>query len=580
MAKRLKRDTVNRFACVMLLTGLLTTGAMPSSVVVRVLAGEQLFSESQWVRQNLDRGVSGWISGSVVISTPYVLRDTAHLSESHVSHTLPIVSDSDFAYGVRAELPPSFSIPPDTLLIELGEVARAEAYAVWCTPKQAETLRARAWKHIDTLLARISASARKQGATVWVIGEAKGNRSLNAFWGLGMGAGVVVDRRTGERLRVSALAISDWRAIPIQKGVKVRTQELLDASQRWRAKHTLTEWGRRIVFGLWAIGLLWSAWSLAHRVRPTQRKMQGAEKRLRKLPVPTIILALGVASLFPALWGNPTPISAGLTVFAGLLLLMWLGQLIDTVEITLGTIAGLGILALFLDTLSSGLWNRDGLLGVGALNPNPPVGLSEAHAGLILGWAFLLSLAWVRIEGSPIGLAYALGLLCVWMGWHLGDGGLTLATVILCGGIGGTALYQEIHSRRRVRMMMQGSPARVVPIPHERRLYVAVGLFVGMLVAGMWLSWRQGWGRVAWAGEWSVVPLLGACLLFAWASWRQRLWERLPLGLRRAGLGASVVAFLGLRFEAGALIVLHMVLAILAGEQGSLRNNTQLEEAK
>lgn len=571
---------MNRFACVMLVASLLATGCVANPVVVRILSGESLFVESQWVHQNLEKGVSGWIIGLPIINTPNVLRDTAHLSESHARHTLPIVRNSDFAYGVRAELPLSFSIPSDTLLIELGEVARAEAYAVWCTPKQAETLRARAWKHIDTLLARISASARKQGVTVWVIGEAKGNRSLSAFFGLGMGAGVVVDRRTGERLRISALATTDWRTIPIQKGVKVHTQELLDASQRWHTKHTLTEWGKRVVFGLWTIGLFWSAWIFGNRVRPTQRRMQGAGKRLRTLPVPTMMLALGVASLFPAIWGSPTPVSAELTVLAGMLLLMWLGQLIDTVEVVLGAIAGLGILALFLDTLSSGLWNRDGLLGIGALNPNPLSGLSEAHAGLILGWAFLLSLAWIRIECSPIGLAYALGLLCLWMGWYSGDRLLTLATVALCGGIGGTALYQEMHSRQRVRVMMHGSPARVVPIPHERRLYVAVGLFGGMLVAGMWLSWMQSWGRFAGFGDWGVIPLIGACLLFIGVSWRQRLWERLPLGLRRAGWGASVVMFLGLRFEVGTLIVLHMVLAILAGKLRSLQNTIRLEETK
>ncbi|GIV12760.1 MAG: hypothetical protein KatS3mg021_1042 [Fimbriimonadales bacterium] len=56
-------------------------------------------------------------------------------------------------------------------------------------------------------------------------------------------------------------------------------------------------------------------------------------------------------------------------------LLTSLGRVLDTREVALGAIAGLGILALGLDMQTGGVWNRDGLLGYGVLNPQPPQGL-------------------------------------------------------------------------------------------------------------------------------------------------------------------------------------------------------------
>ncbi|MER3401823.1 MAG: hypothetical protein C4337_00605 [Armatimonadota bacterium] len=550
-----------------LLIGLLAGGdAQP--IVVRVLTGSELFEQSRWVRANLGRGTSGWVLGEPFVKASLAFYDRVHTPYPPTGVSVRWVHDADFAFGIRAELPNP--LPESRVggwVIELGEVARVRAYAPWCTAEQAHKLHQRAWAHIDTLLKRIASHAKQKGKPLWVIGVGEGAAPLHAFFALGNGTGMLKDPLLREPMLVRADWLTQGLQEALQQGATPEAKTLIEAPSRWHAKQATTEWGRRILFGLWGVGLLMGALGLYRRESVSQH---GSVKRgalIRDSAMLLAMVALGVASLFPAGWPHPTPILSVLTVIIGLAMLIGLGRMIDTVEVALGAIAGLGMLALLLDSHSQGVWNRDGLLGFGVLNRAPPEGLSEAHAGLMLGWLFLLALAWVRIEANPIGLVYGLGLLCVWMGWRAGDGVVATATGLLAGGIGGTVLCREMHSRRQARIALQNRPTRTVGIPSERCLLGVVGAFFGMVGLGLLLGWWRAAQAVPVTLRWETLWLLGAGSLLAGVGWRRRLWQTVPSGFRWVGWGTCAVCFAGLRLDACALLILAMVLAILEGER-------------
>lgn len=559
--------TLPRILGWILLIGLLA-GVDAQPIVVRVLAGSDLFEQSRWVRANLGRGISGWVLSEPFVVAPAMLYDRAYTSYPPAGVSVRWVRDADFAYGIRAELPSPLPVPQiGKWVIELGEVARARAYAHWCTAEQAHKLHRRAWAHIDTLLKRIASLAKKKGIPLWVIGVGEGEASLHAFFALGNGMGMLKDPLLREPMLTRADWLSHGLQEALQQGATPDAKTLIEAPSRWYAKQATTEWGRRILFGLWGAGLLIGAFG---RYRHESASPHGSVRRGALIGSSVMLLtmvALGVASLFPAGWPHPTPILSVLTVLTGMAMLVGLGRMMDTVEVAIGAIAGLGMLALLLDSHSQGLWNRDGLLGVGVLNRAPPKGLSEAHAGLMLGWLFLLALAWMRIEVNPLGLVYGLGLFCVWMGWRAGDGVIATAAALLAGGIGGTVLRREMRSRRQVRIALQNRPPHTVGIPSERRLFGVAGVFFGMIGLGLLLGWWQGAQAVPASLRWETLWLLGTGSLLAGVGWRRHLWQMLPNGFRWAGWGASAVCVAGLRLDACALLILAMSLAALAGEQ-------------
>ena len=196
------------------------------------------------------------------------------------------------------------------------------------------------------------------------------------------------------------------------------------------------------------------------------------------------ILALSVASFAPALAPEASlPVQAALTVLAsvGLLRLM---HALDSRVVGQGVVAGLGLIALVLDSLSGGAWARHGALGHG----------TEAHGvGLLYGtlallWGLTVVRAWLRIEGNPLGAALGLGALACWLGWKGLTPALGWGAAVCALTLGGALLHRELTERRRVRLMLQNRLVRIVRRASNADLALTGGALVGLCLLALWLS--------------------------------------------------------------------------------------------
>jgi len=195
-------------------------------------------------------------------------------------------------------------------------------------------------------------------------------------------------------------------------------------------------------------------------------------------------LALSVASFAPALAPDASlPVQAALTVLvgAGLLRLM---HALDSRVVGQGVVAGLGLIALVLDSLSGGAWARLGALGHGT----EAHGVGVQYGTLALLWGLLVVRAWQRIEGNPLGAVVGLGALACWLGWAgltpaVGWGAATTALAL------GLALLNREHAeRKRVRLMLQNRVVRVVRRTSNADLALVAGALVGLCLLALWLS--------------------------------------------------------------------------------------------
>ena len=195
-------------------------------------------------------------------------------------------------------------------------------------------------------------------------------------------------------------------------------------------------------------------------------------------------LALSVASFAPALMLDASlPVQAALTVLsgAGLLRLM---HALDSRLVGQGVVAGLGLIALVLDSLSGGAWARHGALGHGT----EAHGVGVQYGTLALLWALLVVRAWHRIEGNPLGAVVGLGALACWLGWKglvpaLGWGAVATALAL---GLG--LLRRERDERKRVRLMLQNRLVRIVRRTSNADLMLAGGALVGLCLLALGLS--------------------------------------------------------------------------------------------
>jgi hypothetical protein len=195
-------------------------------------------------------------------------------------------------------------------------------------------------------------------------------------------------------------------------------------------------------------------------------------------------LALSVASFAPALAPDSSlPVQAALTLLAGAGLLRLMHAL-DSRAVGHGVVAGLGLIALALDSLSGGAWARHGALGHGA----EAHGVGVQYGTLALLWALLVVRAWQRIEGNPLGAVVGLGALACWLGWA----GLTpavgwgAAATALALGLG--LLRRERDERKRVRLMLQNRLVRVVRRASNADLALTGVALVGLCLLALWLS--------------------------------------------------------------------------------------------
>jgi len=195
-------------------------------------------------------------------------------------------------------------------------------------------------------------------------------------------------------------------------------------------------------------------------------------------------VALSVASFAPALAPDSSlPVQAALTLLAGAGLLRLMHAL-DSRAVGHGVVAGLGLIALALDSLSGGAWARQGALGHGA----EAHGVGVLYGTLALLWGLLVVRAWQRIEGNPLGAVVGLGALACWLGWTglvpaLGWGAAATALAL------GLALLNREHAeRKRVRLMLQNRLVRIVPRASNADLALTGVVLVGLCLLALWLS--------------------------------------------------------------------------------------------
>ena len=225
-------------------------------------------------------------------------------------------------------------------------------------------------------------------------------------------------------------------------------------------------------------------------------------------------LALSVASFAPALAPDASlPVQAALTVLAGAGLLRLMHAL-DSRAVGQGVVAGLGLIALVLDSLSGGAWARLGALGHGT----EAHGVGVQYGALALLWGLLVVRAWQRIEGNPLGAVVGLGALACWLGWA----GLTPAVgwgaAATALALGLALLRRERDERKRVRLMLQNRVVRVVRRTSNADLALAGGALVGLCLLALGLS---------------GAPLPETPRLGAHAGWQAGIVGVLALGMGR-----------------------------------------------
>lgn len=251
------------------------------------------------------------------------------------------------------------------------------------------------------------------------------------------------------------------------------------------------------------------------------------------------ILASSVGSLAPALAPDaPLWLQAllTLTASAGLLRLM---HALDAPAVGHGVVAGLGLIGLFLDSLSGGAWARHGALGHGAHTPC----VGELYGAIALLWGIVACRAWLSIEGNPLGAAYLMCLIALWLGWKGQTSALGWGATVAALTLSLMAAQREWTERRRLRLAMQNQPTRTVRIGQGYDLALHGILLLGLCGVALWCSGvpaLQLSGLSAHEGWFAAIGI--ACGV---GLWRTRPLRPLPTALQRAGLvGALATALL------------------------------------
>lgn len=288
------------------------------------------------------------------------------------------------------------------------------------------------------------------------------------------------------------------------------------------------------VLWAWLLGLsLWGLWTTRRK-----GKRSGAQRLLWLRDWGGWIVTSSVGSFAPALVPNASLwMQAGLMLAASLLLLR-LACALDSRVVGHGVVGGLGLIALFLDSLSRGAWAQQGALGHGV----PTQGVGELYGVLAVLWGLIACRAWLHIDGNPLGAAYLMSLVALWLGWKglspaLGWGGtLTALTLSLL------VAQRELTERRRVRIAMQNQPLRTVRVAQSYDLALHGAILMGLCAVALWqsgtpalqlsgLSPREGWYM-------AIGVVCGVGIL------RTRSLRLLPPALQRAWLVGTLATAL------------------------------------
>ncbi len=580
-------------------------------LVVHVQGGDAMFHQSQWVQNAIPHGVSGWLLAgkraylwSHPEWSPQVwLSDTGSLREPQPSSSIPLVPAPRFAYGVRTREPDRDALRmlqrAEWAQIDLGEVARAWRYSELCTPKQAEQLQSLAWEHIDRWLSALARTLDFENDLLIVVGTPMEGTLWAVFIrGRGVSAGELYDPAIGIPLLARAESLlglvkggSEGR-MSVSRETPLSPDELYQARDRWLAHE-----GVRVLyvplFLTWLLigvvsGMRLYRWARhrqamaivqlrgeARRTAPEQTSLY-SQPRLPPVWLAQVAFALGVASLFSGGLANPTLATSAGVVVLGTIGLFGLVRYLREPLPALGVVSGIGIILLVLDSLSGGAWARWGLLGYSLLEGERFSGMGEGHGALLLCWALMLTLVWLRIEGNPLGGVYFLSLFALWLGWRAEHFGLTLSACFVASVLGSGVLIREHHERKRLRIAMLNRPARVVPVPPARTLWKHWVLLVGIVGCALWLS-RFSLERYplhltlpkpnTWLSVEGGLFLISGVLLLLLR--RSPMWHSVPKPFRWAWFGAGTPLLLTSPqgVLAIALLLFHFCAQILALQQ-------------
>ncbi len=422
------------------------------------------------------------------------------------TRAIRLVPDAEMAFGVRStpeSMPTAWHRDmrrAKWLDVVVGDVARALRYSEFCTPEQAERLQRRAWQQLDRWLASLAGMYDPQRDLVIVIGSSLEEGAPWAVWlyGKGVGKGWLWDgsvrvQGAGQTLSLlTTVCVALGKPVSPAWGDRLRgvgsppsVKALIARRQAWLLRHPLWRgalWIRAAWIVLAGLGVLWAyrarrEWAQHAVVRlrvvgqPSQPHRMGSAPTASRPPStirPSLFalfapatwgvwgVALGVASLFPAALPAEVVWIAPLIVLLATGLLFWLARALDAPLVGLGAIAGLGLIALVLDTLSGGDWNRDGLFGHTLLGGYRFYGVGNQYSALALSWALILCTVWLRIEGLPLGALHFFALFALWMGWQSVNVGATLAVLGTLFMVGIPILREQLRGRSRKVQIVHG----------------------------------------------------------------------------------------------------------------------------
>lgn len=225
----------------------------------------------------------------------------------------------------------------------------------------------------------------------------------------------------------------------------------------------------------WLLGLsLWGLWA----ARRTGRR----SRWLRDWG--GWIIASSVGSLAPALAADaPVWLQFGL-MLAGSLLLLRLTYVLDSRVVGHGVVGGLGLIALFLDTLSGGVWAGHGAFG----HRLPTQSIGDLYGALAILWGLIICRAWLHIEGNPIGAAYLMSLIALWLSWKGQTPALGWGAAVAALTLNLRVIRRELTERRRVRTAVRNQPARTVRVIRGYDLALHGVILLGLCAMAIGLS--------------------------------------------------------------------------------------------
>jgi hypothetical protein len=172
----------------------------------------------------------------------------------------------------------------------------------------------------------------------------------------------------------------------------------------------------------------------------------------------------------------------------------------------------------------------------------PTLGVGELYGALAILWGLIVCRAWLHIEGNPMGAAYLMSLLALWLGWKgqtpaLGWGAAATALTLSL-----LVAQRELTERRRVRIAMQNQPIRTVRVARGYDLALHGAILLVLCAVALW---QTGAPAIQFSG---VSPHEGWHLAVGVVCAAGIVWKRthrpLPPALQRAWLIGTLLTAL------------------------------------